>query len=185
MKTLKYAWLGLLIVVVILVLGLKKFPEVISYDYYYRYLNVYATLKTDKAMDAKEAQALLEKLEKDIKTGIKYPLNEEYKKDSKYTIEQDSVSLAMHLKFKNFHDCYMYLLHHRNADMKILADTEISKENFVRKTKITYVKQSGAYSQTEGGEATANDDKGDNQKAKESPSPVVNGEIEISAVCRF
>ncbi len=164
MKTLKYAWLGLLIVIIIVLFGLKKFPGIISYDYYYRYLNIYVNINTASMNDIKQGESVSDAIIDIIKKDIKYPLDTEFTKQPKKVTGKDGISVTLNLKFKNFHDCYMYLLHHRSEDTKILPQTEITKSQFVRKTKLTYVKQTGKY---------------------ENKEENLSGAAEVSAVCRF
>ncbi len=163
MKTLKYAWLGLFIIIIIAVVALKKFPELVSYDYYYKHLNIYINI-TPETADEKKSEELGDAIVSLIKKDIKYQLNESFDKAPKKTVEKDSIALTVNLKFKNYHDCYMYLLHHRSSDMKIIPESEVTKSSFVRKTKLTYVKQTGTY---------------ENKEEKQK------GAVEVSAVCRF
>ncbi len=166
MKTLKYAWLGMIIVLVGLVLLLKKFPEIVSYDYYYRYLNVYTSIFPKEKISEEQSKQLLQDISSQLKEGIKYPLNDEFVQEPTLKINEDSITIINHLKFKNYHDCYMYLLHHRTNEQMLLSKTSIDKTNFVRKSKITYIKQNGSY---------------DDKKEKDG----IKGSIEISAICKF
>ncbi len=164
MKTLTYAWIGLAVVLVALILVLKKFPGIISYDYYYTHLNIYATFTPKNPLTEEKGREAAELMKSGLLSGISYPMNEEFKQEPKISTENGTVKLNLRLQFANYHDCYMYLLHHRKPETPLLSGSSVKESVIVRKTRLTYVRQIGHLE--------------DQEKA-------LRGDTEISTVCRF
>ena len=149
MNTLRYSWLGLIIVVILAVLGLKEYPNLVSYDYYYKDLTVKLHLQGASLDDNGKRDNIIQAMKSGLESSLeKY--THEIVGDPKVKVKPKDVKLTFTVKMKNYSNCYFYLLHHRKLEQVLFKElTPEYIHEFKRDWRRTYLTQEGAFNAQE------------------------------------
>lgn len=149
MKTLRYSWLGLFIVLAIVIIALKEYPNLISYDYYYTKLKVEFDLQGADLDDQQKRDDLINKIKAGLETSLEKYTHEDLA-NPEQKIKSKELILSFDVKMKNFSNCYFYLVHHRKIEDLLFK--ELTPEyitGFTREWDHTELTQKGALNSQE------------------------------------
>ena len=144
MKTLRYSWLGLLVVIIIAIAGLKEYPGLVSYDYYYKNMIFKLHLQGQALDDSEKRDGIIKAIKAGLESSLEKYTHEDVS-DPEMKIKPKDLRLTFNIKMKNYSNCYFYLLHHRKIDQVLFKDlTPEYITDFKREWNKTFLKEQGA-----------------------------------------
>ncbi len=195
MKTLKFAWLGLLIALIALAVWLKGVPGVISYDYYYKELTLRVAVDNVISPDVEHAGQIPESIKKLLEKSLSRFGHSELELADIKNFRVHGKKYIFKTTMEDFSDCYLYLLKSKSGGGEFLTGSKADASSLQRGWDVTSAVQKGSLSEgKKHDKADASDIAETKQEIGESsqeklqapdaPMPL-DLDFEIEASCRF
>lgn len=194
MKTLKFAWLGLLLALIALAAWLKGVPGVISYDYYYKELTVRVAVDNVISPDIAHADQIPDGIKALLERSLSRFGHSELRLADTKNYKVHGKKFIFKTTMEDFSDCYLYLLKSKSEGGEFLPGATADASSMQRGWDLTSAMQKGSLSakhhdKTDGaanGEQSPETSEPSEKTAQTQEKMMpLDLDFEIEAVCRF